>query len=202
MSDQITIIETIKGAKNRHPQIRFRCVCGNERTARATKVRNGFIAECASCAKAAAAKRGGDSRRLPEPERSLRDRWSQYKVNAKRSELPMVLSFDEAAALMSQPCSYCGGNGGGIDRIDSSLGYVASNVVACCSVCNYAKRDMPLSVFLSWVERIYEHQSLLQRDRSILLRMVEQPDGRRVNSARNDQQQVDCRFNPGRGEAP
>ncbi len=173
----IEILESIKGAKNRHPQVRFRCACGKERTARATKVRLGIISLCANCAKSAAAKRGADKRRLPEKERVLRDRWSMYKCNAKAKGVEMRLSFQEFESLFSSPCDYCGGDGGGIDRIDSSRGYVLDNVAPCCSKCNYAKRDMSRADFLSWVQSVHDHQSLLQRNRSVLLRLVEQPNG-------------------------
>lgn len=44
-----------------------------------------------------------------------------------------------------------------IDRVDSSIGYIVSNCVACCSQCNYAKRTAPAEQFLQWVKRVYEH---------------------------------------------
>lgn len=189
------IIELIKGAKNKHPLARFVCACGNERTARATSVRRGIITSCAKCAKAAAAKRGGEKRRLDERERIWRDRWSTYKANARAKGFQVAISLDEAKALFVAPCDYCGGVGGGIDRIDSAAGYIAGNVAPCCAICNYAKRDLPREAFLRWVESVYEYQSLLQRDRPVLLRMVEQLDGQRLHQARKDQRQVDCRSN-------
>lgn len=40
-------------------------------------------------------------------------------------------------------CNYCEGNiskfGSGLDRKDSNKGYLLSNVVSCCVVCNMAK---------------------------------------------------------------
>jgi hypothetical protein len=196
-----TILETIEGAKNQHPQVRFQCECGLDRTTRATKVRRGLVTQCAACAKAAAAKRGGQKRRLPEPERSLRERWSVYKTNARVKQIEMVLSFEQAAALFTQPCSYCGSDGGGIDRLSSEHGYVVGNVAACCAICNYAKREMSCIDFLAWVERVHEHQNLLQRNRSVLLRMAEQSDGCGANPTGNDLGQVDSRSEAGRCEA-
>jgi len=195
------ILETIKGAKNRHPHVRFRCECGSERTTRATKVRRGLVTQCVSCAKLSAARRGGEKRRLPELERLLRDRWSEYKANAHRKGLPATLSFAEASLLLSHACDYCGGPGGGIDRIASSLGYVTGNVASCCAPCNYAKRGMSRAEFLAWVERVHEHQSFLQRNRLVLLRVVEQPDGCGAHPAGSDLRQVDCRSDARRSEA-
>lgn len=51
----------------------------------------------------------------------------------------------------------------GIDRIDSSKGYVKGNVVACCGTCNKAKLVMTQPEFLAWVERVYEHSIAKRR---------------------------------------
>jgi hypothetical protein len=71
--------------------------------------------------------------------------------------------------IMARHCHYCGvppsnlkkSKSGyaemkysGIDRVDSSLGYCTANVVACCAVCNYAKRDMGVKEFADWARRI------------------------------------------------
>lgn len=51
---------------------------------------------------------------------------------------------------------------------------------------NYAKRDLTHQQFLEWAKRIHDHQSLLQRDRLILLRVAEQPDGCGPHNAGSD----------------
>lgn len=40
----------------------------------------------------------------------------------------------------------------GIDRMDSKLGYSDSNCVPCCGAANFAKRRMPYSDFVSWLD--------------------------------------------------
>jgi hypothetical protein len=75
---------------------------------------------------------------------------------------------------MSSGCHYCGADpgrrtrtkngagaflGNGIDRVENQWGYETANVVACCSRCNYAKRDMPTADFLAWAEAIHRHSS-------------------------------------------
>jgi hypothetical protein len=45
----------------------------------------------------------------------------------------------------------------GIDRVDSSKGYVTDNVVPCCRDCNVAKSDLSKAEFLNLVEKIYNH---------------------------------------------
>lgn len=197
----LLVIEIIRGAKHVHPQARFVCACGRERIARATSVRRGLITQCAPCAKAAAAKRGGDKRRLPEQERRNRDRWSVYRQNAKAKRLLFDLSLQQFALLLAAPCDYCGAApSGGVDRLDSTLGYTVANCAPCCSTCNYAKRELSRDVFIDWVQRVHDHQSVLQRDRSVLLCVVEQPDGRGAYQAGDDLQQVDRRSDAdGRG---
>lgn len=191
------IAEIIKGAKRKHPLARFLCACGQERTARATSVRRGLVSQCVACAKASAAKRGGVRRRLPEPERTHRERLSVYRLNAKAKGLSFELSPQEFVALLLAPCDYCGvAPGGGVDRVDSARGYVAGNCVSCCATCNYAKRELSRAEFVAWVARVHDHQSALQRDRPVLLRVVEQPDGCRSHQAGGDSQQVDLGLDP------
>jgi hypothetical protein len=58
--------------------------------------------------------------------------------------------------LLSLPCAYCGEvQATGLDRIDSSIGYLMDNVVPACSTCNKMKNDMTLTEFKAWTRRIY-----------------------------------------------
>ena len=50
--------------------------------------------------------------------------------------------------LVQHPCWYCGNQKTSLDRLDSSLGYTRTNVVACCSPCNFMKCDSSVSCFL------------------------------------------------------
>jgi hypothetical protein len=45
----------------------------------------------------------------------------------------------------------------GIDRIDSSKGYVPGNVVPCCTVCNIMKLDHSHAGFIAHIEHILAH---------------------------------------------
>lgn len=81
-----------------------------------------------------------------------------------------ALSKEDFDAIIEQDCHYCGeppamrlyhNNRGhpfnGIDRRDNAVGYVLSNVVPCCKVCNNAKKDLSYESFLSWVRKISAH---------------------------------------------
>ena len=49
----------------------------------------------------------------------------------------------------------------GLDRTDSSMGYLYKNVVACCKWCNMAKSDRTVEEFKKWVEQLAKHQKLM-----------------------------------------
>jgi hypothetical protein len=78
-----------------------------------------------------------------------------------------------------EPCHYCGRTDtnsttvpsktnvplikdfryNGLDRLDNSIGYVPSNCVPCCFVCNRAKQSMPYSDFVRWINDMVEYRS-------------------------------------------
>lgn len=157
----LTPIEYYKGAKGVHPTVLCRCDCGSLRIVRQTRLRLGHVTLCSKCAKLDAAKRGGETRRKFTPEQmAVRNKMSEYKQNAKKRNIMFKLSHDEFKSVVSRPCRYCGINANiGVDRLDNSVGYTYQNSVPCCEKCNYAKRDMTESEFLSLMERINAHQS-------------------------------------------
>ena len=99
--------------------------------------------------------------------------FAQYRQRARVRGLLWELTGEEFDELTSQDCTYCGcppgavkrdhgRNGGefiynGIDRKDNTIGYVAGNVLSCCKVCNYAKKDMSYEDFLAWIARLTEY---------------------------------------------
>ncbi len=92
---------------------------------------------------------------------SLRARFTQYRGQARRKGREFALSFEEACALFERPCAYCGLNPplhNGIDRVDNTKGYILTNVVPCCSECNFAKHAYTRAQFLQKVEEIYAYR--------------------------------------------
>ena len=74
----------------------------------------------------------------------------------------MELSFAEQRAILSCPCHYCAiPHNIGMDRVDSELPYSVQNVVACCTMCNYMKKDMKQGDFMNQCLRISVHQKLI-----------------------------------------
>ncbi len=66
---------------------------------------------------------------------------------------------DYVISLFRQPCHYCGDvmidqKLTGIDRIDNSKGYITSNVVPCCKICNMMKRHLNQKTFINICKHI------------------------------------------------
>lgn len=97
-----------------------------------------------------------------------------YKHNADRKGRVFELSEDSFYKLIHQPCYYCGTaesntlknqysdavlNYNGIDRLDSTIGYIESNCVPCCTTCNRMKLDLGNKDFLEWVARVFNNMN-------------------------------------------
>ena len=82
---------------------------------------------------------------------------STYKKSAVRRGHPWGIETDIFYALLTQECHWCGGPGGGVDRLDSDLGYCVENCVPCCKICNIAKNELSVADFLSWISRVAQH---------------------------------------------
>ena len=70
-----------------------------------------------------------------------------------------AISEDQFNKLSSMSCYYCGVEGpNGIDRVDSSIGYIKENCVPCCKHCNYVKGNLSMMHFKEWVKRFVAYQ--------------------------------------------
>lgn len=143
-----------------------RCDCGESHRVITNKLLHGNTRSC-GCLR--------DERRFTR----LGEGWVSYPLNRTRQNartrgLEFSLTWEECKILFSHNCHYCGcrpnqrvpkGQNSrvqealfhGIDRVDSSLGYVPGNVVTCCKHCNTAKGSMSTEQFMAWVRRIYNH---------------------------------------------
>jgi hypothetical protein len=91
-------------------------------------------------------------------------RFSILKAKSKHREVEMGLSFEAYRSLIEgKNCHYCGvsvfSSGSGLDRVDSSKGYVEGNCVPCCYRCNVMKADLNLEDFYEHLELILDYQA-------------------------------------------
>lgn len=99
---------------------------------------------------------------------------SQIKRRYLKKGLTSNLSSIEVLHLCKDKCNYCGDiesncklykqkyfqylfKYNGIDRVDSSKGYIRGNVVSCCKKCNLAKSDMRYDEFINHITKIYKN---------------------------------------------
>lgn len=88
--------------------------------------------------------------------------YKDYINRAKRKNISFTFTLVEFIEITSKLCYYCGSEGKmGIDRIDSKLEYTQDNTVPCCYICNMMKYTHSTKFFLSHIERIINHQRVL-----------------------------------------
>jgi 5-methylcytosine-specific restriction endonuclease McrA len=100
----------------------------------------------------------------------------RYTSNASAHSRTFLLEDDTFISLLHENCFYCGAEPyddvcirargtvylredeaiklGGIDRLDSALGYTVENCVPACTACNIAKGKRSVPEFVAWVLRV------------------------------------------------
>jgi hypothetical protein len=86
--------------------------------------------------------------------------FSNFRYRARTLGVEFAIPREYFSKSIFQPCYYCGKIGSntqagvaynGLDRLEPEKGYVESNLVTCCSDCNYAKLDKTCNEFIEWV---------------------------------------------------
>lgn len=95
----------------------------------------------------------------------------EYEKAAERRNKEFDLALDTFHTIITQNCLYCGQAPTpilrkklakdsqdfkclGIDRLDSSKGYIEGNVVPCCPTCNFMKQQLGYEEFISKMQQI------------------------------------------------
>jgi len=135
----------------------YKCECGNETWSLTHQVNCGKKNSC------------GCMISLPYGIASRNRVLLDYKISASRRGVSWCIDEETFDKLTQSNCYYCGSppsstrksrsyNGdfvyNGIDRLNNDYGYKIDNVVSCCKICNYAKNDLSLEEFLTWVDNI------------------------------------------------
>ena len=168
---------TVIGVVGRHKgrvTWQCKCDCGRETEAVSSWLLSGNTKSC-GCLQDEHRRRisqsGADANKVPKQQKGITTFYHGYKKQAIDRRLDFELSKEEFNAIVTQPCHYCGGRDekfvstkefgsievNGIDRVDSTIGYIPGNCVPCCKFCNYAKRSVSIDEFRERIIKIYNH---------------------------------------------
>lgn len=97
------------------------------------------------------------------------------KHSALRRNLTFDVTYEDLERLIFSNCNYCGIEPSnlyvpkrtknislfynGLDRIDSSQGYIKSNIMPCCWDCNMAKKDKTIQKWNNYIQRLIKFQT-------------------------------------------
>jgi hypothetical protein len=170
---RLKIIErTGKSTKEHSTMWKALCSCGTMIEIGSRQIRRGFPGGCEACEK----KYGATIRRgrhvIDTQVRMENYLYSRYVNGAKRRNIFFDLTRSDFVELIKKECHYCGGLSekesgiiagnvprryNGLDRKDNIKGYIKENVVPCCLVCNFMKRNLGEKDFLQHLVRILKH---------------------------------------------
>ena len=160
---KLTVVERVGSTIHRSARWRCECDCGNEIYVAGMYLINGHTRSC-GCLQ-------GETVRKSYGEASINALYLNYSRRAEKCGYVFELTKDEFKVLISGDCYYCGHppaqqqhrpfNGNvvynGVDRVDSSVGYVLNNVVTCCGKCNRAKFTYTVDEFRAYIKSTYEY---------------------------------------------
>jgi hypothetical protein len=169
---RLTIVERI-GSLGGKSYWLGKCECGGTAKAAASNLTRKFVTSCGCFRKEFV--RGNQ---LPEGESGFNGLFGRYQKRARIDGISFTLSKKDFQHLTQGHCYYCGappsqsissrrsGKGrysyNGIDRMDSSEGYVLGNCVPACKTCNYMKLDMSIENFISACKKVVEHSKIYE----------------------------------------
>lgn len=164
---RLVFLKYVKSSKDRNAIWLCQCDCGNRPLISNKSITGKKAVKSCGCLKK---ENHLKAVALPKGEAAKNYIYAVYKRAAKSRDLSFNIDKTEFLKLTQKECFYCGespknvyhnrkSTGGfiynGIDRINNDLGYVKDNVVSCCKICNFAKRDLSKQEFEEWIFRVY-----------------------------------------------
>lgn len=171
------ILSIINNIYNDRKVIRFVDKTPQTKNKRKSGFTYNFIVECLKCKKQIKTSFhklltfGCRSCNLQHEHKDAQEKWkteynsvySSYRIRSQQNLLEFSLTKEEFYSIITKSCAYCGIKSSnvsrgisynGIDRIDSNLGYIFSNCAPCCKICNFAKSNLTIEEFKSWINRL------------------------------------------------
>lgn len=92
---------------------------------------------------------------------SSHENFLSIKSRARYCEKKFEVSEEDYLEMSKQDCVYCSEpSNGGIDRIDSDIGYTYENIQPCCTICNRMKMDHSDEFFREHLIKIVKNLEL------------------------------------------
>lgn len=86
----------------------------------------------------------------------------RYRTSATKRGFSFELAEHFFFSLIEGACEYCGDTPAlGVDRLNSSIGYIPYNVTPCCAKCNLMKYVHSKEVFLEHAHKIARYNNAL-----------------------------------------
>jgi hypothetical protein len=134
--------------------------CKKSRAKRAAKDIDGYLQHNANVMKNW---RDRNPEKMEEANRKRREsieaHFKIYARSARLKKLQFTFSEEEFKEMVVKPCYYCntidekGFNG--IDRMNQAEGYIQSNGVSCCAMCNWMKGSLDSATFIKRIRHIH-----------------------------------------------
>ena len=134
--------------------------CKKSRAKRAAKDIDGYLQHNANVMKNW---RDRNPEKMEEANRKRREsieaHYKIYQRSARLKKLQFTFSEEEFKEMIVKPCYYCsivdekGFNG--IDRMNQAEGYIQSNGVSCCVMCNWLKGSLDSATFIKRTRHIH-----------------------------------------------
>ena len=167
----------------KHRACRVRCRCGTEAVRTYGELRCGRSPSCGCKSK----------------ERSVDTIWNDLFNKVRGRGWDFHLTLPQLKFVSQLHCAYCGKEPSnihrvkykvdgvykrivdpsfeirysGMDRIDSTKGYIHGNVVPCCGECNGMKSKLPVDEFLGLIERIQLHKTTVVSIQQLAARLFD-----------------------------
>lgn len=190
--NRLTIIKILNFRKEKRSTfVLCKCECGTQKELSYQLVKSNKTKSC-GCLRAETSKKhltGQTWSRKEKGSGGLNRVFMTIKNNAKQRNLSFTLTKAEVKFYTSKNCSYCDKSPktlattspkamtieglkhseylyNGLDRVNNNLGYELNNIVACCGLCNWMKKDLSKKDFIFHIKTIYETLKLGEVDAS------------------------------------
>ncbi len=160
-------VDSFNCVKNRKTQWNCTCKCGKKAVVEGRLLTSGNTKSCGCWHKEYLTKIKTNGRVTAD-----HNIYCKYRHESKKGNVEFNLNNYEFSKIVHSNCHHCGTEPSrvyssnkkyhgdklhnGIDRVDSSKGYIIGNVVPCCYQCNSMKLDYSVGDFLKQVEKIYK----------------------------------------------